>query len=186
MNRLVLLCMACLTIWSLPATAQKVSVSTNLIDYMCLGTFNTEASYSVGQHWTLTASVRYNPFTYYSGDKDRQFQYRQQAYAAGVRFWPWHSFSGWWAASRVRYQEYSFGGIISRVTEEGDKIGVGISAGYTYMLSRHFNLEFGLGVWSGMSWFRRYSCPVCGVTVQNGRKWFLLPDDLMISIAYVF
>jgi hypothetical protein len=37
-----------------------------------------------------------------------------------------------------------------------------------------------------MALYRRYSCPVCGVTVGAGRKYFLLPDDFMISLAYVF
>ena len=37
-----------------------------------------------------------------------------------------------------------------------------------------------------MSIYNKYSCQVCGLTVQSGRKYFLLPDDLMISIVYVF
>ena len=94
--------------------------------------------------------------------------------------------SGWWFAGKLRYQEYNHGGIISRKAEEGDRFGAGAYAGYTYMLSSHFNLEFGLGFWTGMAVFREYSCQKCGVTTAHGRKYFLLPDDLMISIAYVF
>ena len=186
MRRLFMICAACLTLISMPSYAQSVSVSTNLIDYACLGTLNIEASYSLSQHWSLTACARYNPFTFRKGEADRQFQYRQQSYAFGARFWPWHTFSGWWLASKLRYQEYNHGGIFSRDAEEGDRGGIGLSAGYTYMISRNLNVEFGLGAWSGMSWYRRYSCPVCGLTVEKGRKWFLLPDDVMISLAYVF
>ena len=76
--------------------------------------------------------------------------------------------------------------VLSPETEEGDRFGVGLYSGYTHMLSRHFNLEFGLGLWTGMSIYNKYSCQVCGLTVQSGRKYFLLPDDLMISIVYVF
>lgn len=167
-------------------SAQKLSLSTNLIDYACLGTLNAETSCTIARHWSLTAGVRFNPFTFHKGDPVRQFQYRQQSYALGARYWPWHSFSGWWISGKVRYQEYNWGGIFSRETEEGDKIGLGISAGYTYMISSHFNVEFGLGAWGGRAWFQKYSCPVCGPTVDNGRKWFLFPDDIMISLAYVF
>ena len=166
--------------------AQKLSVATNLIDYACLGTLNVEVSYTMSQHWSLTAGIKYNPFTFHKGDADRQFQNRQQSYALGVRYWPWHSLSGWWVSGRVRYQEYNMGGLVSRETEEGDKVGLGLSAGYTYMISRHFNVDFGVGCWGGRAWYRRFSCPVCGMTVKDGRKWFLLPDDLMISFAYVF
>lgn len=169
-----------------PSSAQRVSVATNLLDYACLGTFNAEVSYSLSRHWSITAGARYNPFTFYKGDEDRQFQYRQQSYALGARMWPWHSLSGWWFAGKLRYQEYNHGGILSRQTEEGDRIGLGLYAGYTHMLSRHFNIEFGLGLWGGTAWYRRYSCPYCGLTLGQGRKWFVLPDDVMISFAYVF
>ena len=169
-----------------PISAQRISLSTNLLDYACLGTFNVEASYTLSRHWSLTAGARYNPFTFHKGDPDRQFQYRQQSYAVGARLWPWHSMSGWWFASKVRYQEYNKGGFLSRETEEGDRVGLGLYSGYTYMLSKHLNLEFGLGLWGCHSWYTSYSCPYCGLTVQRGRKWSVLPDDVMISFAYVF
>lgn len=186
MRRIILIVSGFLLWGVVVASAQRISLSTNMIDYACLGTFNAEVSYSLSQHWCLTAGARYNPFTFRKGDADRQFQYRQQSCSAGFRVWPWHSFSGWWFAGKLRYQEYNHGGLLSRETEEGDRVGVGAYAGYTYMLSDHFNLEFGLGMWGGASWYTRYSCPVCGFTIDEGRKWFLLPDDVMISIAYVF
>ena len=185
MRRLILIAVSMILTTSM-ASAQKLSLSTNLIDYLCLGTLNADASYTVGQHWSLTAGVKYNPFTFHGGDSDRQVQLRQQSYAIGTRYWLWHSFSGWWVGAKVRYQEYNHGGLLSRETEEGDKVGLGMSAGYTYMISRHFNVEFGIGTWGGRAWYRRYSCPVCGLTVSEGKKWFVLPDDFMISFAYVF
>ena len=166
--------------------AQKMAVSTNILGYAALGTLNADVSYSVSQHWSIVAGVKYNPFTYNSGDPDRQFQMRQQSYAAGVRLWPWHTLSGWWFASKLRYQEYNYGGILSKETKEGDRAGVGVYAGYTYMLSSRFNLEFGLGLWAGADWYRKYSCTVCGLTLDSGRKAFLLPDDLAVSLVYVF
>lgn len=176
-----ILCMA-----AFQSAAQKYSLSTNLVDYALLGTLNAETSFSVSRHWSVTAGMKYNPFTFHEGDSRRQFQYRQQSYSLGARFWPWHSLSGWWIAAKLRWQEYNYGGILSREAEEGDRVGAGLSAGYTYMISKHFNMEFGLGAWSGKSWYRRYSCPSCGLTVDDGRKWFLLPDDVIISFAYVF
>lgn len=169
-----------------PLMAQKASISTNLFDYVCLGTLNVEASYTLSRHWSVTAGAKYNPFTFNKGDADRQFQYRQQSYAVGVRAWPWHSLSGWWFAGKLRYQEYNHGGIFSRQSEEGDRAGLGLYSGYTYMLTRRLNIEFGLGLWGGYSWYRRYSCPYCGLTIKQGKKPFLLPDDVMISLAYVF
>ena len=75
---------------------------------------------------------------------------------------------------------------MSQRTEEGDRAGAGLYAGYTHMLSPHWNIEFGLGMWGGISWYRKYSCPSCGLTVDNGREWFARPDDLLVSLVYVF
>lgn len=166
--------------------AQKASISTNLLGYASLGTLNLDVSFALSRRWSLMAGARYNPFTFDKGNPDRQFQYRQQSYAIGARVWPWHTWSGWWLASKLRYQEYNIGGIWSREAQEGDKAGFGLYAGYTHMLSRHFNLEFGAGLWAGVDLYRRYSCTICGTTVGSGLKGFVLPDDIIVSLVYVF
>ena len=166
--------------------AQKASISTNVLGYASLGTMNIDASYAFDRHWSVVAGVRYNPFTFREGDPEEQFQYRQQSYSVGVRLWPWHIWSGWWFSSKLRYQEYNSGGMISLETQEGDRLGMGLYSGYTHMVSRHFNVEFGLGLWGGVDVYRKYSCPVCGWTVDQGRKIFFLPDDVSISVVYVF
>ena len=182
----IILAVAAFAISSLKSEAQTVSLSTNLLDYACLGTLNADVSYSLSRRWSVTAGVRYNPFTFRKGDPDKQFQLRQQSYSLGARLWPWHIWSGWWFAGKLRYQEYNSGGIRSLETREGDRFGAGLYAGYTYMLTSHLNIEFGLGLWSGLDVYRCYSCPVCGVTLESGKTHFILPDDIMISLAYVF
>ena len=177
----VLFLLSCLTI-----SAQKISVSTNVLDYMALGTLNVETSVALSRHWSVVAAVKYNPFTFRKSDVERQFQLRQQSYSLGARFWPWHIWSGWWLAAGFRYQEYNSGGLFSRDTREGDRLGAGIYSGYTHMLSPHFNIEFGAGVWGGLDIYRIYDCPVCGVTSDAGRRYFVLPGELKVAVAYVF
>lgn len=168
------------------AYSNRFGLSANLLDYARLGTMNMDFSYAVSKHWSLMAGARYNPFTFRKGDPDRQFQYRQISCAAGARLWPWHVWSGWWFAGKVRYQEYNAGGLGTPETEEGDRVGAGLYAGYTLMLTPHLNMEFGLGFWGGLDWYRRYSCPVCGILEDGGRRPFVRPDDFMISLVYVF
>ena len=182
----IILAVAAFILPSLKSEAQTVSLSTNLLDYACLGTLNADVSYSLSRRWSVTAGARYNPFKFRKGDPDKQFQLRQQSYSLGARLWPWHTWSGWWFAGKLRYQEYNSGGIRSLETREGDRFGAGLYAGYTYMLTSHLNIEFGLGLWSGLDVYRCYSCPVCGVTLESGKTHFILPDDIMISLAYVF
>lgn len=166
------------------AGGQRFSVSTNAVSYLNLGTINAEMSYSAARHWTVTAGAKYNPFSF--NGKEGEFRNRQQSYNVGIRYWPWHTYSGWWIAAKAQYQEYNTGGFFSPETEEGDRWGGGVSAGYTYMISPKFNLEFGLGFWAGMGKYVVYSCPTCGLTLDSGTKAFILPNEIIIGVSYVF
>lgn len=170
---------------SAAAYAQRFNVSTNILEYANLGTLNLDASCGVARKWSIGLGVRYNPFSFES-EKKGVFYNRQQSYSFGARYWLWHVNSGWWMGSKIRYQEYSSGGWRSSGAEEGDRYGVGLYGGYSYMILPHLNLEFGLGLWTGGARYRTYSCPVCGITESAGDKMFILPDDLMIALAYVF
>ena len=161
-NKLYILAVAGLLLLSTDLSAQKASVSTNLVGYMNLVTLNLETSCPVARHWSIYAGAKYNPFTFNLGEGREDARNKQQAYYAGTRYWPWNVYSGWWMAGKVMYQEYNSGGIFSPDTQEGDRFGFSIGGGYSHMIGKKLNIEFGAGLWSGMDWFTRYSCPVCG------------------------
>lgn len=169
---------------SLACNGQKLSVSTNLLDYANMGTVNAEASYGFSRHWSAVAGFRYNPFTF--GQKGYESENRQRCLAAGIRFWPWHIFSGWWLGGKMQYQEYNAGGIRSMETTEGDRYGGGVSGGYSWMVGRHLNIDFGVGIWAGYDRFVVYECPRCGRISGGGARGFLRPNDMLLSVAYVF
>lgn len=182
---------------SAPARAQRFSVATNLVEWANLGTINAEAGVAVSQHISIHAAVRYNNWTFLKGnpedrfedplgDTERQFENRKQAYAVGLRYWPWHIYSGWWAYARGQYMEYNRGGLIRHKAEEGDAWGVGLGAGYTYMLHKNLNIEFGVGVWGGKKKYVEYRCTNCGQVLEKGQKMFILPDDAFVSLIYIF
>ena len=173
---------ACLS----PSWGQEVSVSTNTVDYVNLGTMNVEASYALARHWSMTAGLKYNPFTWKADNESGLMQNRQAVSAAGVRYWPWHVYSGWWMAAKGQYQVYNIGGISSIETQEGDRYGAGVALGYSYMLHKHLNLEFGVGAWGGLDRFTLYSCPRCGKILNEGDDFFILLNDVLLSLTYVF
>ena len=166
--------------------AQNWSVSTNVLDYVSLGTMNAEVSAGVGRRVTIEVSARVNPWTFHKGDPAKQMQNRHQTYSLGMRFWPWHIYSGWWISADVQYQEYNRGGIISQKTEEGDAYGISPGAGYSLMLHEHLNLDFGLSFWAGQKTYITYACPSCGRITDKGSKWFVLPNELRVAIQYIF
>lgn len=175
-----------LLVFAVSASAQKWSVSTNIMDYVSLGTLNAEGSVATGRHITLNASARVNPWTFFEEDNGRQMQNRHQTYAAGVRYWPWHIYSGWWFSAALQYQEYNRGGIISQSTEEGDAYGISPGAGYSLMLHENLNLDFGLSFWTGQKTYITYACPSCGRITEKGSKWFIMPNEIRVAIQYIF
>ena len=207
------------------ASAQQWAVAVNAADMVSLGTISAEGSVSVGQHATINAVAKVNPWTF-NKNRPEQFQSRQQTYSIGARWWPWNVYSGWWMAGRAQYQQYNRGGLRvlevmngrsrvgarddemlnqvrhdemlnqvqhdggSRVepgmTEEGDAYGLSLGAGYSLMLGKHVNIDFGLEVWGGRTIYTVYACPTCGKVTESGKKWFFLPNDLVLSFQWVF
>lgn len=197
------LCLVFLTLGHL-LSAQNVTLSTNLLDWANVGTANAEVSIALSQHVSASAAVRFNPWDYGSVENCTAFQNKARTASLGVRYWPWTSFSSWWAGARMQVEEYNRGGWIfstrqngRRATEEGVAFGLGFSAGYQYMISKHLNIDLGLGLWGGRRIYTRYACPRCGrilsadddghQKVKDVKGWFLLPSaDTQISLVYVF
>lgn len=166
------------------AGARNFALSTNVLGYADLGTLNLEASYGVARHWSINAGLKYNPFSYGSGENSAAR--KQRSVSAGARYWPWHVYSGWWVSSEMRYQEYSHGGLSSPETSEGDRLGIGLGGGYSYMLTPHLNLDFGVSLWSGYDAYRTFDCRSCGRVVGSGERAFFLPGDIIFALTYIF
>ncbi len=182
----------------LPCSAQQFSVETNALDWANYITINAEGGIAVGRHISLHGGVRINPWVFAPGDpeirftdpmatEERQAQNKKQAYNLGVRYWPWYIFSGFWFSAKGQYMEYDHGNVYGkREREAGDAWGVGLGAGYTYMLHENWNIDIGLGAWAGLTNYGRYRCTNCGQPVESGKKGFFLPDFFSVSLMYIF
>lgn len=166
--------------------AQRVAVSTNAGDWLWFGTANLNASVALGRRVSLEVGGKYNPWTFSKGDPERQFQQRQRSASLGVRVWPWHVYSGWWIDGRAKWQEFNRTALNSRQTTEGTGYGGSLSAGYSIMAGKHVNFEFGLGLWGGRQDYVVYACPSCGRIVDEGSRFFVLPNEIVASFVYVF
>ena len=85
------------------AIAQNWAVAVNTADMLDLGTISLEGSVAVGQHWSINAGAKVNPWTFnkhntrnglFSEPDPDQKQSRKQTYAIGARWWPWNVYSG--------------------------------------------------------------------------------------------
>lgn len=167
------------------AKGQRFTVATNIADIANLGTINLETSYSIKQNWSLFLQSGYNPFVYNYGQRD-QFQHKSFSLSSGFRYWPWHCASGWFTGAKIQYTLYNYGGLISDKTEEGHGFAGGIFAGYAIMLTPNLNLELGAGVLFGIRKYTLYDCPRCGGIIGKGARPFIIPDNLIIQLVYIF
>lgn len=176
-----------LLVLSIPVHAQKVGVGTNLADWVNLGTANLEAGLSVGQHFSVFVGGRFNPWTFYSNRRDEPMHNNVKNAYAGVRFWPWYVYSGWWVGAKGQYEQFMEGGFWRPILEEGTAVGGGLSGGYTLMIHKNINLEFGVGFWGGRyTDYTKYQCSGCTDIITAGPRNFIKLDDLVFAIVYVF
>lgn len=166
--------------------AQRVSLSTNLTDWANFGTANLEAGLSVSQHFSILAGGHYNPWTF-ATKTDYDMINQQTTGYVGARYWPWYVNSGWWIGAKAQYSDARRSGIWRPALEEMKSVGGGISFGYTIMLHKNLNLEFGAGAWGGRHLdYTLYECPKCMRVRKTGPRNFIAMDDVSISLMCVF
>lgn len=172
----------------LPRTsdAQKISLETNIVEWANLGTVNLECGVSVSRHFSVIAGTKYNPWTFNKTDGYPMYNQQTTGYA-GVRYWPWYVFSGWWIGAKGQYRNYSKTGIWRPSLETGSIIGAGLSFGYTLMLHKSLNIEFGAGCFAGRQIkYTLYECPKCMDVRDIGPRNYIGLDDVSISLMYLF
>ena len=166
------------------ADAQNISISTNMGQWLCFGTANIEAGFPVERHFSLHAKGVYNPFTF--GEEANSKYYKRVGVALGTRYWPWFVNSGWFMEGDLAWTKYSFGGIFTEKSYEGDAYGAVLGGGYALMLGKGFNLEMGLGAFAGVKSFTKYSCVKCGKVEGKGTKFALAPADVLLRVRFLF
>lgn len=172
---------------SFDSYAQKVTLGTNALSWMNFGTINLDLGVALSRHFSFSAGAKYNPWEFDSDNPHLVVQNKTQTYYAGFRYWPWYIFSGWWMEAKAQYQDYSRSGIWRPALEIGKGIGGGFSVGYTRMISKSLNMEFGAGLWGGRLLDRvLYDCPMCHNVREKGSMNFITLDNVSISIFYIF
>lgn len=177
--------------------AQSFSVATNFGCWAELATLNVEVGYAWDQHLSFHAGVYYNPFTFGNADQDdryeeivdenrKMFQYKREAVAIGARWWPWHVFSGWWVRGKLQLQGYDRGGVFNPQRYQGTAFGAGVGIGYAWMFSQNWNIDFGITGWAGYTHENVYERVNSAKPIEERNRFFFLPDELTLSLVYIF
>ena len=69
---------------------------------------------------------------------------------------------------------------------EGWYVGGGVSYGYQWVLSRHWNFEASIGVGAAYIDYGKFKCGECGAKIDDGHKIYVGPTKLALSLLYMF
>lgn len=168
------------------ADAQKVSVSTNLLTWANFGTANLEANVSVSKHFTLFAGAKYNPWEIRTKSQVTLLNQQLTGFL-GAKYWPWHVYSGWWIGAKAQFQDFDQAGLWSQNLVSGKALGLGLSAGYSVMISEKVNLDLGIGGWGGSVLGYTAYKDLAGLEVaQQGKRGFIFLDNMIVAFTYIF
>lgn len=69
---------------------------------------------------------------------------------------------------------------------EGWYAGGGVTAGYQWMLSRHWNLEASIGLGYDYIKYDKYECGECGEKIKSSDSHYVGPTKAALSFIYIF
>ena len=115
------------------------------IPYWATATFNLGAEVYLARHWTLELEAGLNPFSGKNDDGSYGRSLKHLRLHPELRYWFCETFNGHFLGVHTPYLLYNVADIKWLGTEgerhQGWGAGAGISYGYSWLLSRHWNLE---------------------------------------------
>ena len=162
--------------------AQNVAVKTNTLYWMAAGTMNAEVEFGLSRRTTFALSGLYNPWTF----KDDRMMHLG-AVQPELKYWFCERFEGHFVGLHVHGAQF-FGDLLGFGDKryDGWLAGAGLSWGYDWILSTHWNMEFEVGYGINHAWYKETDCLPCVKSYVNRQKTFHSPTKIALSFAYLF
>ncbi|WP_300700703.1 DUF3575 domain-containing protein [uncultured Alistipes sp.] len=169
-------------VWGIPhrATAQIFAVRANALAALTAA-LDLGVEMSVADKWTVEASGSWNPL------RTDQLSTRFHAVQAGGRYWLYESFVGHFIGAHLTYAGYDLGRRTRRY--DGRAFGLGLSYGYSWMLSTRWNVAVQAGIGLFHSKDTRRNSTVSDWEdeyIYHYRRWTLFPSKVGVSFSYLF
>ena len=173
-------------------SAQKVALKTNLISDAVTSP-NLGIEFKTAPKWSFDLSGQLNAWNIH-GRRWRHWMVQPEA-----RLWLCEAFQGSFFGLHAIGGQFNVGNInngikflgtdFSKLKDhryQGWGVGAGIAYGYDWILAKHWNLEFEVGI--GWIWtkYTRYPCTVCGTPEGDGHHNYFGPTKLALAIEYLF
>ena len=179
---------------SIGASAQKVGVKTNLISDAVTSP-NLGFEFKMAKRWTFDISGQANFWNIH------ERRWRHWMAMPEFRVWYCEAFQGSFWGLHLLGGQYNVGNIDPVIKKflgsdfsglkdhryQGWAAGAGIGYGYDWILAKHWNLEFEIGVGWIYTRFDQYPCAECGtVEVKDKPHNYFGPTKLSLAIEYIF
>lgn len=183
------------------SASSQLALKSNLL-YDMTTTPNLGAELGVSEKNTINLVYGINPWTFHSESKGDRMA-KHWVVMPEYRWWFCSTFNGHFlgvhamggqfnASNAALFLPGGFVGgdnLVKGVKErryEGGFIGAGITYGYQWILSRHWNLEAEVGVGYNYVWYDKYRCGDCGGKLGSGHTNYLGVTKLGLSFLYIF
>lgn len=174
-------------------SAQEVAIKTNVLS---LAALNANAGVEIGlaPRWTLDLTGDYNALS------TRESKWKHLLFQPEARYWFCNRFAGPFIGIHALGGVYNIGNIDTDLhfcgadfsilkdhRAQGWTAGAGIAYGYTWVLSKHWNLEAEIGAGYLYTRYDLYECNDCGRrTEQDLHHHFIGPTKAAVNLVYVF
>lgn len=179
---------------SLGASAQRVGIKSNLISDAVTSP-NLGIEFKMAPKWTFDISGQVNFWNIH------ERRWRHWMVMPEARWWFCEVFQGSFFALHVLGGQYNVGNIKPVIDKflgsdfsglkdhryQGWAGGAGIGYGYDWILSKHWNLEFEIGIGWIYTRYDQYPCAECGTIEEKDRPHnYYGPTKLSFAIEYIF
>lgn len=176
------------------SVAQDVALKTNLL-YDALLTPTLGVEVGVAPKWTLEVDGSLNDWTV-NGKNWKQWNVQPEA-----RYWLCQRFSGHFFALHAIGGQFNFGNLnfggrnflgtnLKQLEDhrlQGWMAGAGIGYGYSWILSKHWNIEAELGIGWIFTKYDVFRCQDCGKKIaEDITHNYYGPTKLAVNLIYVF
>ncbi len=177
---------------SMNSLAQQVALKTNLL-YDATLTPNVGMEVGIAKRQTVQLFYGLHPWKLNSGS-DGKFL-KHWVLNPEWRYWFCHRFNGSFFGIHALGGEFDAANIKTPLgwwkeledhRFEGWFVGGGISYGYQWVLSRHWNVEAAIGLGAAYIKYDKFACGWCGKKLDDGDKIYIGPTKLALSIMYLF
>lgn len=190
MNKKILLTLLLIGCCSITASAQQFALKTNAL-YWATGTINIGGELAVSKHSTVSLTANCNPWIM-GHDGKLQAWFVQPEY----RYWFSEKFTRAFVGVNLLAGQCEIGGfampygLLRRILNnyyKANAVALGLSVGYDFYISPHWNLELVAGF--GVARVSYHTVPLYKpqpATYKNKVRYLPVPTEIGVSFVYLF